>query len=309
VEATLAPSQYQQPRSARRPRPGSRHAAQWPALTSARERTLVTAAADGDEAAREELVDAFMPAIGTLARIYRNSPGVDHAELMQEGVVGLLRALRRYEARMNTPFWAYASWWVRQAMQGLVADLTRPVALSDRALRALARVKRARHTYLQANMREPSCSELADATRLPLDQVETLLSLERVPRSLEEPLGGDRSSGRTAEELLLDPTSADEYDRVIERIGADDIRRLTDQLDERERQVVRDHYGLDRPSQTLRQIGNQFGLSAERVRQIEEHALDGLRAALAAKGVAELHDGVLALRVPRPARPGSTGSR
>jgi RNA polymerase primary sigma factor len=283
VEATLAYSRHNQPPPSRRPRVGSRHAAHWPALSRACERTLVTAAAEGDVVARDELVEAFMPAIGTLARIYRNSPGVDRAELMQEGVVGLLRALARYEARMNTPFWAYASWWVRQAMQGLVADLTRPVALSDRALRALARVKRARHTHLQAHMREPSCPELAEATRLPVDQVETLLSLERVPRSLDEPVGADPSSGRTAAELLVDPVGEDGYDRVVERIGADEIRALTDQLDEREREVLLDHYGVDRPAQTLRQIGSHFGLSAERIRQIEEQALDGLRAALAAK--------------------------
>ncbi|HEY4428550.1 MAG TPA: sigma-70 family RNA polymerase sigma factor [Solirubrobacteraceae bacterium] len=271
--------------TATQPWRASPRSAQWPALSSTSERRLVVAAARGDTIAREELVQAFMPAIGTLARIYRNSPGVDHAELMQEGVVGLLRALRRYEPRMNTPFWAYASWWVRQAMQGLVADLTRPVALSDRALRAMARVKRARHTHLQAHMREPSCSELADATRLPREQVETLLSLERVPRSLEEPLGSDSSGGRTAEDMLVDPVGEDQYDEVVERVGADEVRRLTYSLDEREREVLLDHFGVDRPAQTLRQIGSQFGLSAERVRQIEEQALQGLRAALVAKGI------------------------
>lgn len=263
-----------------RPRCRSRRDCQWPALSSGRERALVGAAAGGDPAARDELVQAFMPAIGTVARIYRNSPGVDHAELMQEGVVGLLRALRRYEARMNTPFWAYASWWVRQAMQGLVADLTRPVALSDRALRAMARVKRARHSHLQAHMREPSSSELAEATRLPRDQVETLLSLERVPRSLEEPIGSHSPGGRTAQELIVDPGAEDQYDDVVERAGSDEVRMLTDRLDEREREVLMSHYGLDRPAQTLRQIGNSFGLSAERVRQIEEQALGELRAAL-----------------------------
>jgi RNA polymerase sigma factor (sigma-70 family) len=282
VEATISyPPRAQRASSTRTPPP----AAQWPALSSSRERTLVVAAAAGEIAARDELVKAFMPAIGTLARIYRNSPGVNHAELMQEGVVGLLRALRRYEPRLNTPFWAYASWWVRQAMQGLIADLTRPVVLSDRALRAMARVKRARHTHLQAHMCEPSCSELAEATRLPREQVETLLSLERVPRSLEEPLGTDSSGGRTAQDFLVDPVGEDGYDEVVERVGADEVRMLTYGLDEREREVLLQHYGLDRPAQTLRQIGSHFGLSAERVRQIEEHALDGMRTALVAKGI------------------------
>ena len=284
MEATIAhPKPRRSPR--RRHRSPGHELEKWPSLSSSSERRLVVAAAGGDVSAREDLVQAFMPAIGTLARIYRNSPGVEHAELMQEGVVGLLRALRRYEARMNTPFWAYASWWVRQAMQGLVTDLTRPVALSDRALRAMARVKRARHAHLQRHMREPSCGELAQATSLPLDQVETLLSLERVPRSLEEPLGGESSSGRTAEDLLVDPVGEDEYERIVDRTGAKDVRVLTDVLDERERQVLFEHYGVDQPPQTLREIGTHFGLSAERVRQIEEQALDGLRAALLARSI------------------------
>ena len=284
MEATLTHPKASRPPRCRHRTP-SRELGRWPTLSTSSERALVAEAAGGDATARDELVQAFMPAIGTLARIYRNSPGVDHGELMQEGVVGLLRALRRYQARMNTPFWAYASWWVRQAMQGLVADLTRPVALSDRALRAMARVKRARHAHLQRYMREPSCGELALATSLPLEQVETLLCLERVPRSLEEPLGGESSSGRTAEDLLVDPVGEDEYDRIVERTWAQDVRVLTDTLDERERQVLFEHYGLDRPPQTLRQIGSHFGLSAERVRQIEEQALDGLRAALLARGI------------------------
>jgi RNA polymerase primary sigma factor len=251
----------------------------------------VARAAAGDSLACDRLVQAFMPAIGTLARIYRHSPGVEHAELMQEGVVGLLRALHRYEPLMNTPFWAYASWWVRQAMQGLVADLTRPVALSDRALRALARVKRARHSHLQLHTCEPSSRELAEATELPLDQVETLLSLERVPRSLDEPLGGQTATGRTGAELLVDPVGEDEYERVLDRIGASEVRSLTGLLDDRERQVLFQHYGLDRPPQTLRQIGSHFGLSAERVRQIEEHALDGLREALLARDTGRRPEG------------------
>jgi RNA polymerase sigma factor (sigma-70 family) len=236
------------------------------------------------EGKRAELVDVFASRIAAVAREYRHVPAVNREELMQAGVVGLLSALERYDPSRSNGFWPYASWWVRQAMQGLVADLTRPVALSDRALRALARVRRARHSHLQVHMREPSCRELAEATQLPLVQVETLLSLERVPRSLEEPLGGQGAAGRTTEELLVDPVGEDEYERIVDRIGASEIRLLTKLLDEREREVLFEHYGVDRPPQTLRQIGSHFGLSAERVRQIEEQALDGLRAALLAKG-------------------------
>ena len=93
------------------------------------------AAKQGGAREREQLIEAFSPSIVGVARMYRNSSRVKWNELLQEGVVGLLRALERYDVELGTPFWAYAKWWVRQAMQQLVSELTGPVVLSDRALR------------------------------------------------------------------------------------------------------------------------------------------------------------------------------
>jgi RNA polymerase sigma factor (sigma-70 family) len=106
------------------------------------ERRLVDAAQAGDRRAREELVEAFLPLIAGVARVYRGSRTITRLELMQEGVVGLLRALERYDPQLGVPFWGYAAWWVRQAMQQLIAELTRPLVLSDRALAAQARAWR-----------------------------------------------------------------------------------------------------------------------------------------------------------------------
>src|SRR5947209_5821894 len=116
-----------------------------PRLPLAVERRLVREAQRGDRRAREELVEAFLPLIAGVARMYRGSAGITRVELLQEGVVGLLRALERYDASRNVPLWAYAAWWVRQAMQQLVAELTRPMVLSDRTLRQLAQLRRAHH--------------------------------------------------------------------------------------------------------------------------------------------------------------------
>ena len=102
--------------------------------------------------------------IASVARRYRGCPAVDHAELMQEGMVGVLRALERFDPALRTPFWAYASWWVRQAMQRLVAELGQPVVLSDRALRQLAQVKEARRDLNQSDGSEPSTDRLATTT-------------------------------------------------------------------------------------------------------------------------------------------------
>ncbi len=165
----------------------------------------MAAAAAGDAAACERLVEAFLPSIAGVARIYRGTPGVERSELMQEGVVGLLRAARRYDPARGTPFWAYASWWVRQAMQQLVAEMTRPVALSDRPLRGLARIREARAKHLQDHGKEPSMAELAAATGLPRKQVESLIAIERTPRGLHEPLSSEEGTGNTMEDFVADP--------------------------------------------------------------------------------------------------------
>jgi RNA polymerase primary sigma factor len=222
-----------------------------------------------------------MPLIAGVARTYRSSGAVDRNELMQEGVVGLLRALKRYDPRLETPFWAYASWWVRQAMQQLVAEMMRPVVLSDRAQRQLARVREARREHLQANGSEPSTAALATATELPRERVERLEAAERPQRSLEEPLGVDESGGGTLGELVADPVAEDGYQDVVEKLEVEDLHDLSDGLDERERTVLHAHYGFGRPQQTLREIAGGLGLSAERVRQIEERALTKMREAAA----------------------------
>ena len=244
-----------------------------------RERDLVLEASRGDSAAREALVQAFMPLIATMARRYRNSTRIDRVELIQEGVVGLLRALQRYDPALGGPFWPYASWWVRQAMQRLVAELTRPVVLSDRALRQLARVRNAHHQLLQARGIEPSSADLAERSGLTTRQVETLAAVDRVPRRFEEPISRDEDVAGTFGDLVQDPRAEDEYERVNAEDQVDQVRGLTVELRARERVVLAARYGLDGPEQTLREIAGRLQLSAERVRQIEERALEKLREA------------------------------
>jgi len=241
---------------------------------------LVEAARRGDAAARAALVEACLPLIARAARAYRGGT-VQRAELLQEGVVGVLRALARFDPAQGTPFWAYATWWVRQAMQQLVAELTRPVALSDRALRQLSRLKQARDDAIRADGREPGRAELARRSGLTLDQVDALLAAERPPRALEEPVrGGDGELGAFGE-LLADPLAEDEYERVLDAVRARQLHALLAGLSDRERAVLRARYGLDGAERSLREIGAELGLSAERVRQIERRALGKLAAVCA----------------------------
>jgi RNA polymerase primary sigma factor len=249
-----------------------------PATRQEPEQELIAAAEGGDEAARGRLVAAFMPLVGSMARQYRSS-AVDRDELMQEGVVGLLRALQRYDAKLGTPFWAYASWWVRQAMQQLVAEMTRPVVLSDRALRRLARIKEARREFLQVHSRDPTIADLVAATDLTREQIERLLAVERAPRGLDELLTGDEGSSGTLGDLVADPVAEDAYERALQLANTESVGDLAAGLGERERLVVHAHFGLGRPARTLREIAGELHLSVERVRQIEEKALGKLREA------------------------------
>jgi RNA polymerase sigma factor (sigma-70 family) len=250
-------------------------------LAAAAERELVRAAKDGGVVEREALVQAFVPLIGSVARIYRSRVQVDRGELMQEGVVGLLRALERFDPQMGTPFWMYASWWVRQAMQQLVSELGRPIVMSDRALRKVARIKDAQREHLQRHGREPSLSVIAATIGLPRAQVESLMAAERSPRSLEEPVGGDHDAGITLGELLDDPSASEAFDRVPLQLELEQLPRVLAILDERERTIIGARFGLQGPESTLGELGEQLGISAERVRQIEAASLAKLRETMA----------------------------
>jgi RNA polymerase primary sigma factor len=256
-------------------------------LPPERELALVVATERGDRDACRELVDAFLPAIGVVARRYDRGGGVTRAELMQEGVAGLLFAARRYDPRTGTPFWAYASFWVRKAMQELVAEVTRPAALSDHAVRGLAHVRAVRREHVLTHGAEPTGAELAAATGLSRTQLESLLAMERAPRSLDEPVGAEAGSTVTFGDLVADPDAERAYEGVLDRLEIRAVRALADRLDDRERSILDAHYGLGLPAQTLHAIGARLGLSAERVRQIEAVALDKLRVAV----VEPPHDG------------------
>jgi RNA polymerase primary sigma factor len=274
MRATSDATAGREPSSRSAPNPGRRARAGH--LPASVERRLVEEARLSGPGARDALVDAYRPLIATVARVYRNTPGVERAELTQEGVVGLLRALDRYDPTMGVPFWGYAAWWVRQAMQQLVSQMGRPIVLSDRALRQLALVRDARRRLAQTRGVEPSPRDLAAETGLARDQVERLTGVERNVQSLDVVVGED-SGGATYGDLLADPRAEDGFDRVSDRLLVQHLDVLLAGLSDRERTIIRGRFGLTGPERTLRELAAEVGVSAERVRQIEHGALAKMR--------------------------------
>jgi RNA polymerase sigma factor (sigma-70 family) len=249
-------------------------------LTPQRERELIVASEAGDPDACRLLIEAFLPEINRLAYRFRRPGEIEQRELVQEGVAALLFAARRFDLELQTPFWAYAAFWVRKALQELVADLSRAVALSDRAVRSLAAIRAARSEHLQRHGHDPTTGELAEATGLARRQVEHLLAADRQPRSLEARIGPDDDTAGSVGDRIPDPDAEIAFDVVLDDIELSEVEGLANALSERELTVIRAHYGLGESPMTLEQIGQRLGVSAERARQIESAALGKLRAML-----------------------------
>jgi RNA polymerase sigma factor (sigma-70 family) len=243
--------------------------------SSAADVQLVLAAQASAGADRERLVKLYTPRIAGIARTYAGVGNVDRRELMQDGVVGLLRALQRYEPDVGTSFWGYASWWVRQAMQHLVAEMTRPIVLSDRALRQLARIRSAEGRLAQKHAHQPSLGDLADATGFAVGHIQALTAAARRPRGLEERIGGE--DGAAVGDRVLDVRAEDAYDAVPWRAACRELPELMAGLSDQERAILCSRFGLGERTHTLRELGDAIGVSAERVRQIEEVSLQKCR--------------------------------
>jgi RNA polymerase sigma factor (sigma-70 family) len=248
------------------------------AVTGDEADVLARRAQAGDEAAREELIRRLLPLVHSTARRYRTE-GLEQADLLQEGIVGLLRALQRFDPDRGVPFAAFATWWIRQSLQEARSDFMRPLRLPPKALRQLSQLKSEHQRIYQGERRAAKVAELAERTNIELEQAEALLVADARERSLDEPIGSIDGELGTLGDLLEDPLSAAAYEDVVDAVAGVQLRALLSRLTEREQEVVRARFGFDAPAEKLSQVGERLGVSAERVRQIEERALAKVRAA------------------------------
>jgi len=249
-----------------------------PLLTAAQEVDLAQRMERGDRAAQRQFVEANLRLVVSIARRYQGR-GMELLDLIQEGNRGLMRATEKFDWRKGYKFSTYATWWIRQAVGRAIADQSRTVRLPVHVSEAASKLARASRQLEQQLGREPSDAELAKRMRVPAARVrrirETIRSA-RDPLSLEAPIGDDETS--SLGEFLVDESIAMPEEAVEHTLRAEQLARALHVLPPRDRLVLRLRFGLGttRP-QTLEEIGQQLGLTRERIRQIEHEALQRLR--------------------------------
>jgi len=243
-------------------------------LAATRKRDLAILVRDG-QAARSHLLEANLRLVVSLAKRYTGR-GMPLLDLIQEGNLGLIRAMEKFDYAKGFKFSTYATWWIRQAITRGMADQSRtirlPVHLVEQ-VNKLARIKRELHQQLG---REATDEELANESGIAVDKIADLLDHSRDPVSLDMPVGSDEEA--PLGDFIEDSEATSAESAVIAGIMHNDVRSVLATLDEREQQVIRLRFGLDDGQpRTLDQIGKLFGLSRERVRQIEREVMSKLR--------------------------------
>jgi len=246
----------------------------YPLLTKVEEIQLAKRVEAGDMLAKRRMVESNLRLVVSIAKNYRGQ-GLGFLDLIQEGILGLIRAVEKFDWRRDLKFSTYATWWIRQAVARALADKSRTIRLPVHVVERLQKVNRAERTLMLRLAREPSNEEIADEAKLPLYQVLEVRSAARSPISLEEPVGDEGESSFS--DFLADTDAIDPSDAVADRLRHETLQLGLETLHERNRRVLELRYGLDgRDPRTLDEIGREFGLTRERIRQIEVEALRDL---------------------------------
>ncbi len=249
-------------------------------LTQEEEKRLAQLKDEGDEGAKQKLIEANLRLVVSVARRYsQSSGGITLLDLIQEGNLGLIRAVDKYNHNTGFKLSTYATWWIRQAISRAIADKSRLIRLPVHINETLGRVRRASRDLASQLGREPTMQELADHLNMQLDKVTQLMTMGNAPVSLDQPMGeeGDSSLG----DLVEDVQGVDPDQQAAEISMRAAVQKALTQLPERERKIIELRFGLDEGGggqpRTLEEVGQQLGVTRERIRQIEAKVLRKLR--------------------------------
>ena len=250
-------------------------AGRYPLLTAAEEVELAKRIERGDMAAKERMINCNLRLVVSIAKRYQTQ-GITLGDLVQEGVLGLIRATEKFDWRKGFKFSTYATWWIRQAITRAIADQARTIRVPVHMVETINKLIRTSRRLLQELGREPTVEEIAAEMQIPPEKVQEILKASQEPVSLEAPIGEEEDSrlGDFVEDAgALAPAEAASHQLLREQ-----MENVLDTLSGRERRVLQLRFGLDDGrSRTLEEVGKEFGVTRERIRQIEAKALRKLR--------------------------------